>query len=124
MLVQFSLHSEDSQSLLFLLQSKAKNQSVHAPALPKYFPYLCNSLKTFPCFYLRYKIILIKIINFFLLLLLNPPFMIYAIIGTVKNKINTTFVRGGAQWANFKGQVEIIIGLVSDNHLHLHVVMF
>ena len=31
---------------------------------------------------------------------------------------------GGAQWANFMGQVEIILWLVSDNHLHLHVVMF
>ena len=29
-----------------------------------------------------------------------------------------------AQWANFRDQVEIILGLVSDTHLHLHVVMF
>ena len=26
---------------------------------------------------------------------------------------------GQAQWANFRGQVEIIIGLVSDNHIFI-----
>ena len=36
---------------------------------------------------------------------------------------NKNMLRGrGAQWANFRGQVEIILGLVSDNHLHLHVI--
>ena len=37
----------------------------------------------------------------------------------IQNMSEVAVGGGGAQWANFRGQVEIIIGLVSDNHIFI-----